>query len=371
MTDNKQTILIVDDNKMNIDILLGILTNYDVIPALNGQTAIEVINNENIDLILLDIMMPQMDGFEVCEIIKNNLKMIKVPIIFLTSKYEMEDIKKGFELGAVDYVTKPFNPIELIVRINTHLELRSYQKDLEVKIKQELEKNKLQEQILFQQSKQAEIGELLMHIAHQWKQPLSELGSINTYNLGKLEFDNTIDTKELNENLNKNTTIIKFMSDTINTFQNFYTPNCEKKFFDVYNAIYSAINIINATLDYHNIKLNIEQKTNSKIHGNINEYTQVILSILNNAKNIFLLREIENPIINIEINSKDDKSIVTIIDNGGGIKLKNCEDIFLPFMSQCKSSGIGLYMAKNICNKNNGDIEIDNLNNGARFKIIF
>ena len=370
MIDKKPTILIVDDNESNIDILLGILTNCDVIPALSGQTAIEIIDNENIDLILLDVMMPEMDGFEVCKIIKNNPRTMNIPIIFLTSKYEMEDIKKGFELGAVDYVTKPFYPIELLVRINTHLELRSYQINLEEKIKDELEKNKLQEQILFQQSKQAEIGELLMHIAHQWKQPLSELGSINTYNIGKLEFDNNIDKDELNDNLNKNSTIIKFMSDTIETFQNFYKPDCEKKDFYIYDAVCNAINIIDATMDYNNIKLKIQQKTNPKIYGNLNEYSQIILSILNNAKDIFLIRDIKDPVINIEINTQDDKSIVTITDNGGGIKLENCEDIFLPFISQSNGSGIGLYMAKNICIKNSGDIKIDNKKDGAIFKII-
>jgi len=370
MKDKKQTILIVDDNESNIDILLGILNNYDVIASLNGQTAIDIIKSEDIDLILLDIMMPNMDGFEVCKILKNDEKTMKIPIIFLTAKFEMEDIKKGFELGAVDYITKPFNPIELLVRINTHLELRSYQQDLELKIIQELKKNKLQEQILFQQSKQAEMGELLMHIAHQWKQPLSELGSINIYNIGKLELNHTIDKDELNESLNKNSTILKFMSDTVETFQNFYKPSCEKKIFNVYDAISSAINIINATLNYNNIKVEIKQKTNPKIYGNINEYSQIILSILNNAKDIFLTRNIKNPTVSIEINSQDNKSVVTIIDNGGGVRLKNREDIFLPFVSQNNGSGVGLYMAKSICIKNNGDIKIDNLKNGARFKII-
>ncbi|MCK5110229.1 MAG: hybrid sensor histidine kinase/response regulator [Arcobacteraceae bacterium] len=370
MTDNKETILIVDDNKSNIDVLLGILSAYDVIPALSGQTAIDVVTSENIDLILLDIMMPIMDGFEVCRILKNNSKTNKIPIIFLTAKYEMEDIKTGFNLGAVDYVTKPFNPIELLVRINTHLELRSYQKDLELKVKDEIEKNKLQEQILFQQSKQAEIGELLMHIAHQWKQPLSELGSINTYNMGKLELNHTIENDELYDCLNQSSTILKFMSNTVETFQKFYKPNCESDLFDIYEAIYCATNMITATLNYHNINLTIKQKECQKIYGKRNEYSQVILSILNNAKDIFLARDVKEPTIHIEISSSDNTAVVTILDNGGGVRLKNREDIFLPFVSQSNSSGIGLYMARIIIEKNNGSIEIENFKDGARFKII-
>ncbi len=369
MLDKKQTILIVDDYNSNIDIVLDILWEYDVIAALNGQTALEIIENERIDLILLDIMMPEMDGFEVCQILKRNSKTMKIPIVFLTAKYEMEDIQKGFELGAVDYVTKPFNPIELLVRINTHLELSSYQQDLEVKIQKELAKNKLQEQILFQQSKQAEIGELLMHIAHQWKQPLSELGSINTYNLGLLDLNKIIEKDELYDSFNQSSNILKFMSDTVETFQGFYKPNNNSKAFYLYDAIKSAINIISATFDYHNIKLKIQLTDNIQRYGKINEFSQVILAILNNAKDIIIARDIKKPIINIEISSNNDESIITILDNAGGVRLKNCEDIFLPFVSQNGSSGIGLYMAKIIIEKNNGKIGIDNVEDGARFKI--
>ncbi len=168
----KQTILIVDDIIENVDVLVEVLKEYDLITALNGKTALEIVKDENIDLILLDIMMPEMDGFEVCKILKENSDTVHIPIIFLSAKDKDDDIQKGFELGSVDYITKPFNPNELLSRVGTHLKLRAYEKNLERKVEEEIQKNKLKEQMIYQHSKQAALGELLMHIAHQWNQPL-------------------------------------------------------------------------------------------------------------------------------------------------------------------------------------------------------
>ena len=121
----KQTILAVDDTPENIDILVGMLKgDYKVKAAPNGEKALKVAEKSPPDLILLDIMMPVMDGYETCRRLKENPSLKEIPIIFLTAKTETEDIVKGFELGAVDYVTKPFNPTELLARVNTHLTIQ-------------------------------------------------------------------------------------------------------------------------------------------------------------------------------------------------------------------------------------------------------
>ena len=138
-----QNILIVDDNIKNIQVLGNILreSNYEIAVALNGKEALDWVRSDNFDLILLDIMMPEMDGYEVCKEIKKNEKFIEVPIIFLTAKTETESVIKGFETGAVDYVTKPFNSAELLARVKTHIELKNA-KDTLVKAKNQLEKEK-------------------------------------------------------------------------------------------------------------------------------------------------------------------------------------------------------------------------------------
>lgn len=104
----KDTILIVDDTQTNIDILLEFLSDYDVVVALDGMSALEILQEENeIDLILLDVMMPLLDGFEVCQMIKKDPKISNIPIIFITAKTDEISIEMGFDVGGIDYILKP------------------------------------------------------------------------------------------------------------------------------------------------------------------------------------------------------------------------------------------------------------------------
>ncbi len=134
MTDDrekKQRILIVDDTQGNIQILGTILLKegYQVNVARNGVHALNLVEKVMPDLILLDIMMPEMDGFETCRHLKSSPQTKNIPVIFLTARTDTEDIVKGFEVGAVDYISKPFNATELLVRVQTHLDLK-FSKDL-------------------------------------------------------------------------------------------------------------------------------------------------------------------------------------------------------------------------------------------------
>jgi two-component system sensor histidine kinase/response regulator len=126
MKPETSTLLIVDDNMNNIQVLASMLTNngFNVEFATNGPDALHWVEEENFDLILLDVMMPQMDGFEVCEKIKANKKFHDLPIIFLTAKTDKESVVKGFLKGGNDYLTKPFDQSELLARVNTHLEIK-------------------------------------------------------------------------------------------------------------------------------------------------------------------------------------------------------------------------------------------------------
>lgn len=129
---DKDTILIVDDTPENIDVLRNLLgDNYRIKAALNGEKALSMIGNSLPDLILLDIMMPNMSGYEVCSILKKNHITANIPVIFVTAKSQEEDETKGFELGAVDYITKPFFPAVVHQRVQTQLELYKYRQKLE------------------------------------------------------------------------------------------------------------------------------------------------------------------------------------------------------------------------------------------------
>lgn len=124
--DYKPIILIVDDVPKNLQVLGNILNKngYKISAALNGEQALKIIDKAKPDLILLDIMMPGMSGFDVIKKIKSIDEIKEIPVIFLTAKTEKEDVIQGIELGAVDYLTKPFNSTELLARVKNHLELK-------------------------------------------------------------------------------------------------------------------------------------------------------------------------------------------------------------------------------------------------------
>ena len=124
------SILIVDDTKANIDILLRLLSDYDVLVALNGESAIEIAKQESVDLILLDIVMPGLDGFETCQALKALANCADTPIVFITAKTDEDSIEKAYEVGGLDYVTKPFKPRELLARVKTQLSLKYMIADL-------------------------------------------------------------------------------------------------------------------------------------------------------------------------------------------------------------------------------------------------
>lgn len=131
----KQTILAVDDTPENLDILKGLLTpDYIVKAAINGETALKVATSQPPDLILLDIMMPEMDGYEVCRCLKANPITAKIPVIFVTAMSDVTDEKQGFSVGAVDYVTKPVQPEIIKARVRTHLALANQQHTCEARV---------------------------------------------------------------------------------------------------------------------------------------------------------------------------------------------------------------------------------------------
>lgn len=137
MEETKQTILVVDDTPENIDVVVGVLSQkYKVKAAPNGEKALKIVAKNPPSLILLDIMMPGIDGYETCKRLKENPETSSIPVIFLTAKAEAEDVVKGLRLGAVDYVTKPFNPNELLVRVSNVSDLNRQRQQLETLVAQ-------------------------------------------------------------------------------------------------------------------------------------------------------------------------------------------------------------------------------------------
>ncbi len=163
----KPLILVADDNAANLQLAVSILKrkNFEIAVANNGDEALEIIQNIKPDLILLDIMMPGVDGYEVCEIIKKKPDTKDIPVIFLTALKKSESLVKGFEYGAVDYITKPFNKEELISRVKNHLDLK-FSKDKI--ISQKIKLTELNE----------EINALLRITAHDLKNPIQGISGL-------------------------------------------------------------------------------------------------------------------------------------------------------------------------------------------------
>ena len=142
------TVMVVDDTEANIDILVEALADfYEIVVATDGQTALESIDEQIPDLILLDIMMPGIDGYEVLKRVKSNKKTRHVPIIFVTALGDQTDETKGLELGAVDYITKPFSPPIVLARVKNHLELKRAREELEKQNEVLLENARLREDV--------------------------------------------------------------------------------------------------------------------------------------------------------------------------------------------------------------------------------
>lgn len=182
-----------------------------------------------------------------------------------------------------------------------------------------------------------------------------------------------IENSELLEAINKLNVVTKFMSDTIDDFRNFFSNEKEKIRFNILEQINSTINIVSSGLKANNIQLEIIMKKNPELYGYKNEFSQVLINLINNAKDELVARKIKNKHIQITIFEEDENIVLTVQDNAGGIKVNPIDKIFEPFFTYEKQngSGVGLFMSKLIIEKNmEGKLKVSNRNDGAFFEII-
>ncbi len=296
-------------------------------------------------------------------------------------------IKKQMIGNMVSFILVSLFAVFLVYIFGKQIEKTLYEKDKEVVAKtKELEKLNLslqdqvakevkkasdQEKILMQKSKFIAMGEMVSNIAHQWRQPISELSTI-FMNI-KLRYDlNKLDQQFMNVKAQESERLLNYMSTTIDDFRSFFKPNKQKESFEIRNIIEAAMHIIGSTLSSNNIKLITSIKDDFQIVGYANELEQALLNIISNAKDALIENKIEDPFIKIVVESKDDKIFISIEDNAGGIQTEPIDSIFEPYYTTKvdHGTGIGLYMTKMIVVKNlNGKLNVQNTSNGAKFVI--
>ena len=300
---------------------------------------------------------------------------------------QMYDARKALheDMRLIEYATKMLEEIKE-GRLDKRLEVKANSKelntlknvinemldDLEGKIQQEINQRTSQEKLLIQQSKLAAMGNMIGNIAHQWRQPLSELNAILMNIETRYKF-NDFDEEFIEKSVQECNDITFYMSNTISDFQNFFKPSKTKEHFKIVESCKKASSILRSSLKNHNITFNFNYDEDKEVFGYPNEFSQAFLNILSNAKDVLTQREIKNPYISVTIKHGKNYVLIKVADNGGGIAKENIERIFEPYFTTKhakQGTGIGLYMSKTIIENNmDGILNASNCKDGACFTI--
>ncbi|MEH1885049.1 hybrid sensor histidine kinase/response regulator [Nostoc sp.] len=392
-------ILVVDDNPANLQVLSSFLdqSSFEVWAARSGEKALQRLENDDLpDLILLDVMMPGIDGFETCKQLKSNPRVQDIPVIFMTALSETADKVKGLQLGAVDYITKPFQYEEVLVRIENHLKLRNLTKTLIAK-NAELQQTQAQ---LIQAEKVAALGQLTAGIAHEVNNPINFIaGNLNfveqyvqevislLYLYQKYlpeppdEIQTAIQKNDLNFLLDDLSKIIKSMQlgtdrvTEIVSYLNNFSRHREagKKLANLHEGLESTLLILG-----HRLKRNAHKPAIQLIkeYGDLpliecfpGEINQVFMNLICNAidaieeshKNKDIDTIYQYPgVIKIKTEAIGEQVILRVADNGSGIENADKIKIFDAFYTTKpvgKGTGLGLSIAYQIVvNNHHGKI---------------
>ena len=282
-------------------------------------------------------------------------------------------------MGVEHYLLKPL----MLNKLEDHLErikkrlmqkrkLEAYQLYLEERIEEEIALREVKEALLIEQNKSYEIGQMVGIIAHQWKQPLHYLNLL-IEDLG-MEYEyQPLSEEYIKDFIQKGTDRVKFLNETMDNFLNFYKSEADEKDFSIANATKEISLFLDMSFKSLGITINIILKDDFSLRGVKNEFQQVILNIVNNAKEAFNGQKRSDALITIEISTERNQGVIVIEDNAGGIPSEILHNIFeLEYTTKKDGNGIGLYLVKKIVTQRfKGSIETSNSDVGARFVLKF
>lgn len=344
----KPLIFIAEDCPESLQLLYQFLKdeNYRISAVGNGKQAIDMIPDINPDLILLDIMMPDIDGFTVCEQLQKNSVSREIPIIFITAKTDKIDVVKGFEMGAVDYITKPFNGAELLARISTHLELKISREALK-----ELNATK---------------DKFFSIIAHDLKNPLQGLLSSSEVLYKFYEAFDESKKKELIQRFYNSSQQFSALLKNLLTWSLSQQGRIRlnPKEINIAVIIEENIELIKETAEKKNIKYSTDIKNDSIAWADKNMIRTVIRNLVSNA----LKFTHSGGEINIKIEHSKPYINIIVSDNGIGIPPEDIPGLFKldTYKSNKgtlgeKGTGLGLILCKEFVEKNNGIIHVGSI----------
>lgn len=349
-------VLVVDDveaNRVSVQYLINeYLDDVDLFLAENGEDALKLTYTNEIDIIILDIKMPGLDGFDTAKYLKSNPKTQNIPIIFLTAEFKEEEFRqKGFEVGAIDYLTKPIDNLQFINKLKLYIEVIIKTKQLEAvnnslydalqkerELNEKIQKYQLE---LVDQSKMAALGEMIGNIAHQWRQPLSVISTGVTGIQLNMELGLSNNEENL-ESIKRIVDVTKELSNTIETFRDFTHSDKQLIEFDLSETINKCFDIEASLIEQNHINVVRDLQEDVKIVSLPNSLLQALVNIVKNAKEALDGKDYEK---NIFVTSyiKEDKAIIKIRDNAGGIKTEFLNKIFEPyFTTKHQAHGVGL-----------------------------
>ncbi len=361
------SILVVDDNKENLKVVSSFLKKegYRIALALNADDAMNILEENEIDLILLDVMMPGIDGFTLCRNLKKDEKLSDIPVVFLTAKTETSDLVEGFDAGGVDYITKPFQKEELVARVNNHIELTQARK-------------KIMQQAEHIQKINRTKDRLYSVIAHDIRSPFSNISMlISTLADGYLE-PGSEEYDEILQSINRSSQETYALLENLLQWTRSQTGNLEvlPEEFYLKEMMGNVIRVMEPVANKKNIQLYQDVNEQLTMKGDTNMIRSVFQNLLSNA----IKFTHEGGKAGIQASSgKDNNIIVEVTDNGIGMSEEHLKKLFVDEgqlttrgTGDEKGSGLGLLLVKDFVSRHKGTIEVDSKpEKGTTIRLIF
>ncbi|UZE95054.1 sensor histidine kinase [Alkalimarinus alittae] len=374
----RSQVLLVDDNPQNLKVLFDTLegSDYRLLLANNGKKALAIAEKLKPDLILLDIMMPEMDGYEVCDTLKSNPSLRDIPVIFLSALDDVESKVKGFEKGGIDYIAKPFQPKEVVSRVATQIKLRRLEQQLKEK-NRELSADNIEMQLKLEAQREhlahfsrlSTMGEMAAGFAHEVNQPLTAITNyarVALRLLGEDLDDNTVVNKKmLATTLNKLEAQSHRASDVIQRIRGFVKkPQSGKTIVDVRSLLSDVVQF--AEVDVKNNKGQVVLKLPDElptVEADAIQVQQVALNLIRNALEATSACPQEtdgagDP-LHVSVSAYADKQMiwVEVKDQGCGFTEDAEQKLFHPFFTtKGDGMGIGLSLCQSLIQAQGGKI---------------